>query len=228
MKVVVVVTLFVLFALGCAASTAPQQLGSSVNKASPPTRTVRGRALISTQLPAILIEFAKPFQYVGGHSFILYGVADAEQHFFVDADKEGRVKRMYWVQFEGYLPSNTHSYDYKATKTVNLGGFDFIADAYARNIKANPGRADSDGSKAREFLTGKGYRLGSDELLSQRLVHLVDEAKRNELMIIYVEDLSPMNLTAADLGPGGKAADQWDVISAALLERATKNMKITR
>jgi hypothetical protein len=138
MKFVLVVTLFVLFSLGCAASTAPQQLGSSATKASPPTRTVRGRALISTQLPAILIEFAKPFQYAGGHSFILYGVADAEQHFFVDADKEGRVKRMYWVQFEGYLPSNTHSYDYKATKTVNLGGFDFIADAYARNIKASP------------------------------------------------------------------------------------------
>ena len=227
MKVVVVVTLFVLFALGCAAATAPQQLGSSA-KASPPSRTVRGRALISTQLPAILIEFPKPFQYVGGHSFILYGVADAEQHFFVDADKDGRVKRMYWVQFEGYLPSNTHSYDYKATKTVNLGGFDFIADAYARNLKENPGRADSDGSKAREFLVGKGYRLGSDEVLSQRLVHLVDDAKRNELMIIYVEDLSPMNLTAADLGKGGKAADQWNEISAALLERATKNMKITR
>jgi hypothetical protein len=47
-------------------------------------------------------------------------------------------------------------------------------------------------------------------------------------MIIYVEDLSPMNLTAADFGPGGKAADQWNEISKALLERATKNMKITR
>ena len=156
-------------------------------------------------------------------SFILYDVANAEQHFFVDADKDGRIKRMYWVQFEGYLPSNTHSYDYKATKTVKIGGLDFIADATARNIKANPGRPDSDGNRARAFLTTKGYRLGSDEVMTQRLVHLIDEAKRNELMIIYLEDLGPMKLTATDVTPGGKAAGQWEAISTGLLERATNN-----
>ena len=48
--------------------------------------------------------------------------------------------------------------------------------------------------------------MASDDVLSQRLVHLVDEAKRNELMIIYMEDLSGMGLTASDLGEGGRAA----------------------
>ena len=198
-------------------------------EASPPqTRSVKDRTLTSTQLPAVQLEFSKPFKYVGGHSFILYEVANAEQHFFVDADKDGAIKRMYWIQFEGYLPSNTHTYDYKSTKTVNLGGLEFIADAYARNIKANPGRPDSDGNRARAFLAGKGYRLGSDEVMSQRLVNLVDEAKRNELMIIYLEDLSPLKLTAADVAKGGKAASQWPEISKDLLERATKNMKLSR
>ncbi len=84
-----------------------------------------------------LLEFDKGFTYVGGQDFILYDVARAEQHFFVDADKQGRIKRMYWVQFEGYLPSNTNAYRYKINKSVNIGGLDFIADAYARNIKAN-------------------------------------------------------------------------------------------
>ena len=135
---------------------------------------------------------------------------------------------MYWVQFEGYLPSNTHTYDYKSPKKVNIGGLDFFADAYARNIKANPGRADSDGARARAFLASKGYHLGSDDVMTQRLVYLVDEAKRNELMIIYLEDLSEMKLNAADLGKGGRAADQWDAISKGLLERATKNMKLSR
>jgi hypothetical protein len=192
------------------------------------TRPVRGQILISTQLPSVSLEFAKPFKYVGGHSFVLYEVANAEQHFFVDADKDGRIKRMYWVQFEGYLPSNTHVYDYQATNVVNIGGLDFIADASARNIKANPGRPDSDGNRARAFLTSKGYRLGSDEVMMQRLVHLADKEKRNELMIIYLEDLSTKKLTAADLGAGGKAADEWKDISRGLLERATKNLKLTR
>ena len=193
-----------------------------------PSRTVNGQTLTSTKLPAVRLEFDKKFKYAGGHSFVLYDVANAEQHFFVDADKDGLISRMYWIQFEGYLPNNTHSYDYKVRKTVNIGGLDFIADAYARNIKANPGRPDSDGSRARAFLASKGFKLGSDEVMSQRLVHLIDEAKRNELMIIYLEDLTPLKLTAADLAPDGKSAGVWEETSSALLERATRNMKLSR
>ncbi len=196
--------------------------------AAKPSRAVKDQILTSTETPAVKIEFDKSFKYAGGHDFILYEVARAEQHFFVDADKDGRVKRMYWVQFEGYLPSNNHAYRYKINKTANIGGLEFIADASARNIKANPGRPDSDGARARAFLESKGYSLASDEVLSQRLVHLVDEAKRNELMIIYMEDLSGTGLTATDLAANGRAAAQWDEISKGLLDRAVKGMKIQR
>ena len=194
----------------------------------PITRTVSGQVLTSKDTPAVRLEFDKAFKYIGAQSFVLYDVANAEQHFFVDADKTGRIKRMYWVQFEGYLDSNNHTYKYPVTKTVNIAGLDFIADAYARNIKANPGRLDSDGSRARAFLQSKGYQIASDEVLSQRLVHLVDERKRSELMIIYLEDLSAMGLTAADLAKDGKAEARWAQISKELLERALKNMEMSR
>ena len=62
----------------------------------------------------------------------------------------------------------------------------------------------------------------------QRLVHLIDEAKRNELMIIYREDLSSMGLTAADLAEGGRDAAKWDEISNGLLDRAVKGVKVLR
>lgn len=222
---------FVAFGLAITSAAACVRPGNTSTESAPgvvQTRTVKDRTLTSTQMPAVRLEFSQPFKYAGGHSFILYEVANAEQHFFVDSDKDGRIKRMYWIQFEGYLPSNTHTYDYKSPKTVNIGGLDFFADAFARNIKANPGRPDSDGSRARAFLASKGYRLGSDEVLSQRLVHLVDDTKRSELMIIYLEDLSLMNMTAADLAKGGRAADQWDAISKELLERATSGLKISK
>jgi hypothetical protein len=184
--------------------------------------------LTSTERPAVRIEFDEAFKYVGGHSFILYDVAHAEQHFFVDADNEGRVKRMYWVQFEGYLPGNTNVYRYEAKETANIGGLEFIADAYARNMRESPGRPDSDGARARAYLKDKGYRMAGDDVLSQRLVHLTDDTKRNELMIIYREDLSSMGLTAADLADGGRAAAKWDEISGGLLDRAVKGMKVLR
>ena len=189
---------------------------------------VAGQVLTSNGRPSVRLKFDKVFKYAGTQSFILYDVANAEQHFFVDADKMGRIKRLYWIQFESYLASNNNTYKYPVTKSVNIAGLDFIADAYARNIKANLGRPDSDGNRARTFLESKGYRMASDEVLSQRLVHLVDERKRSELMIIYLEDLSAMGLAAADIAEGGKAFTQWNQMSTQLLERALKNMEVSR
>ncbi|MGA9773618.1 MAG: hypothetical protein WBV94_31600 [Blastocatellia bacterium] len=191
-------------------------------------RRVKGKVLTSTEMPAVRLEFDKGFTYVGSQNFILYDVARAEQHFFVDADKQKRIKRMYWVQFEGYLPGNTHTYRYKVNKSVNIGGLEFIADSYSRNIKTSSGRPDSDGNRARAFLESKGYHMASDEILSQRFVYMADEAKRNELMIIYMEDLSGTGLTAADLASNGSAASRWNEVSAGLLDRAMKGMKVVR
>jgi hypothetical protein len=47
-------------------------------------------------------------------------------------------------------------------------------------------------------------------------------------MIIYLEDLSAMGLTAADVAEGGKAFARWNQISKELLERALKNMEVSR
>ena len=104
------------------AQSAPSPSGQkATDVASRQARSVKGQFLTSPEMPAVRMEFDKGFKYVGSHSFILYDVAHAEQHFFIDADKERRVRRMYWVQFEGYLPSNTHTYRYKVNKTANIG-----------------------------------------------------------------------------------------------------------
>ena len=190
-------------------------------------RTVKGQVLTSTEMPAIRLKFDDKFKYAGGQSFILYDVARAEQHFFVDSDKDGRVKRLYWVQFEGYLSSNNHTYNYQANNVTKIGTLDFIADAFARKIIAGQSRPNSDGSRAQSFLESKGYRLEGTDAMLQRLVHLVDESKRNELMIIYVENLDGTGITAADLAPNGSAAARWEEMRKGLLERATKGVKIS-
>ena len=194
----------------------------------PITRTVSGQVLTSKDTPAVRLEFDKAFKYAGSQTFLLYNVAVAEQHFFVDADKDDHMKRFFWIQFEGYLPANTHTYDYKSPRIVNAGGFDFFADVYARSLKGDLGRPDSDGNRARAFLSSKGLQMIGTEILSQRLVHLVDATKRNELMIIYIEDLSDTGLTAADLSEGGAARARWPEISQGLLDRALRNMKLSK
>lgn len=189
-------------------------------------RTAKGGTLSSPQLPKAKLKFKKPFKYVGGHTFILYDVARAEQHFYVDADKDGNVSRLYWIQYEGYLPSNKHAYDYDSPKKVNIGGLDFFADSYARKIVPGEGRPDSDGNRARVFLESKGYKIASDEVMMQRLVNMVTPDNRSELMIIYLEVLTPTGFTSADLNKNGKAENKWPDISAGLLDRAQTNFEI--
>ena len=218
-----------------AGASQPGGTTAAAAQASPLKRKVSGLTLTSDEKPRVRITFDKGLKYVGGQSFILYDVADAEQHFFVDADAQGRVRRLYWVQFEGYLPSNTHKYNYKSPKTANIGGLDFFADSQARQIPApdpaapqKPANKISDGEHARSFLASKGLRLASGEALWQRLVHMTDASNRSELMIIYLEDLEGTGLTAADLNEGGKAAARWESVSKELLERAQKGMTISR
>jgi hypothetical protein len=64
--------------------------------------------------------------------------------------------------------------------------------------------------------------------MSVRLVHLLDEQKRKELMIIYSEDVAPTGLTAAELHEGGKAYDQWPAIEKNLVDRAEKTIAIEK
>ncbi|HYN84236.1 MAG TPA: hypothetical protein VER32_03220 [Pyrinomonadaceae bacterium] len=216
------------FAVAAAAEQSNPPQPKEASAASAAVRTVKGRVLTSSGVPPAQIKFDDDFKYIGSQDFILYDVARAEQHFFVDAGPDGRIRRLYWVQFEGYLPSNTHTYDYKSTQTVRVGPFDFYADSHPVPLKAASGRPDSDGARARAFLESKGLRVAGDDILLQRLVHLVDEKRRDELLIIYIEDLSAAGLTAADLAPGGRAAERWPRMSQELLRRALGGIKISR
>jgi hypothetical protein len=163
------------------------------------TRRVKGQILTSASLPPIRIRFGKAFKYVGSQQFILYDRAQVEQHFFVDADKQQRIKRMYMVQFEGYLPNISGSYNYPVTKTVSLAGQSYIVDAEViPNVPAAIKQdAQSDVARAASFWEGKGYRIG-DGIVFQRFVRLVDEGKRSEFILLYVEDLSGAGVDAAE------------------------------
>ena len=163
-----------------------------------PTRRVKGQILTSASRPPIRIRFGKAFKYVGSQQFVLYDRAQVEQHFFVDADRQQRIKRMYMVQFEGYLPGISGSYNYPVTKPVSLGGQSYIADAeivqhVAAAIKQD---AQSDVARAASFLESKGHHIG-EGIVFQRFVRLVDEAKRNEFILLYVEDLRGAGLDGA-------------------------------
>jgi hypothetical protein len=185
---------------------------------SAPERKVAGSAVFSTHDP-VKIHLPESAKYVGADRWILYGIADCELHTFVEADAQKSVQRLYWVQFEGYVPSKpelAHTYD--SPRHTTIGGLDFYVDTWPR-ADGEPTKPGSDREHMEALIRSKGYKMPAG-MMYVRLVHLLDAKKRKELMIIYGEDLAPTGFTARDLAQGGKARAQWPALENGLIERA--------
>jgi len=194
-------------------------------QATRPERKVEGNVITSERDPRVRIHLPNSAQYVGADRWVLYHMADCELHAFVDADPRKNVQRLYWVQFEGYLPTKPdlkHTYD--SPRHANLGGMDFYVDTWVRTRDAEmqPG---SDLEHILALIRTRGYHMPAG-MMNVRLVHLLDEQKREELMIIYGENVRESGLTAVELQPGGKRHGQWPSIEKGLLERAEKSVTI--
>ena len=192
---------------------------------TPERRIESNNVIISNRDPKVRIALPKSVQYVGADRWGLYDIADCELHAFVEADSQQSVQRLYWIQFEGYLPSKPElKHQYGSPWHTTIGGLDFYVDT-STSVRDEKTTAGSDAEHIRALLQGKGYRMPAATMYA-RLVHLLDEQKRKELMIIYAEDLSPTGFTAADVQKDGKAYKQWAAIEKGLLERAKNKIKI--
>ena len=183
--------------------------GGLVAQIMRPEREVEGNVITSERDPHVRIHLPNSAQYVGADRWVLYGMADCELHAFVDADPQKNVQRLYWVQFEGYLPTKPelkHKYD--SPRHVDIGGMDFYVDTWVRTKDAEM-RPGSDVEHIVALIRARGYHM-PDGMMYVRLVHLLDEQKRKELMIIYGED----------------AHGRWPTIEKGLLERAEKSVAI--
>jgi len=217
--------------LGVAATTAVyiigqrhQSVAAAMANPSAPERVVKGNTLTSEHDPKITLTIKPPAEYVGADRWVLYGVADCEIQIFVEADKDKKVSRLYWIQFEGYLPEIAQAaYDYDSPTRVAIGGREFIVDGWFYATNAPYRRPDSDRERVMNLLKAKGYTLPA-EMMTRRMVHLPTPDKRRELMIIYAEDLAPTGYTVADLKKGGKGEAEWPRLEKEMLQRATERI----
>jgi hypothetical protein len=190
-----------------------------------PERKVEGTTVVSSRDPNVRVQFPPSAQYIGADRWNLYEIADCELHVFVDADARKNVQRLYWVQFESYLPSKpdlAHTYD--SPRHTAIGGLDFYVDTWVRSSGEGT-RQGSDRQHVEQLLKSKGFQMPSG-MTYIRLVHLLDQQKRKELMIIYGEDLAPTGFSAADLSKGGKASNKWRAVEQDVLKRAQEEITI--
>ena len=196
--------------------------------ASEPARNVSGHTVFSSQDPRVRIRLPDNSRYVGTDRFKLsnpeFPDFDACQLFvFADGDKNGSLREVYWVQFEQYLPKypDLH-YTYDSPRHITIGGLDFFVDIEVSDGTRTP-KPGSDGEHFYNLLAAHGYKRAP--MMFVRLVHLPDDAKRKELMIIAGKDL-PAGLTAASVKEGGSAYAQWPAMQDELVAWAAHNIVI--
>jgi hypothetical protein len=169
-----------------------------------PTRGVENNLLVSDDLPAIKLKVDDSLRYVGRLQFELYGLADADIFVFAEADEDRTLKRWLVVQFEGFLDSNSHTYNYAMIDRVTLGSHEYMTDAFTANMRQlrEEMPADSDGARVVWLLEEHGY-VRPQEAIWVRLVRTLGDDRRKELLFIYTEDLARLGLTAEQVSPDG-------------------------
>lgn len=188
----------------------------------PAQRVVERNVVVSDTLPAARISLDSALRYLGTQAITLGSGTRAEQHFWVDA-ADRRVRRFYWLQFEG-KPSGGRPYDYGRDSLVVHDG---IPLRVAFRFYPPSGLSDppgSDGERARQRVEAEGFTFGPD-LARVRLVWLLGDPPLDELMVIYVEDLASHDLTVAELDAD---PERWRTFREGLLARALAGMRIDR
>ena len=197
-----------------------------------PAARVEGSSIIHPR-ESITVRLPSAAVYLGSERFELYGVADAEVHIFAEPGADIRMRRLWWVQFESYLPGNDHRYNYAdGNRKIDLGGTAtwMIAGPRSTTGHMRPGLD-------REHVFGILKRAGiaiPAEVMNVRLVQLLDDPQgtgkgaRRELMVIYSEDLSLTGKTLAGLTSDGQPNPAWAAIEPGLIQRARESVSIER
>ena len=208
--------------------------GTSVAAAeavAPPASTVRGHSVTHPQAQ-LTVRVPTTATYVGSDRFDLYGVADAEIQVFVEADKNKRLTKLYWIQFESYWPSKPElTHDYTGDRREQHWGATTWVSGGPGSTTESP-RPGSDTEHVRAILKRAGYSQPA-EVMNVRMVQLLDDPNgtghgRDELMFIYAEDLAPTGSTLAELTTDSKPNAKWTPIEQALIKRATNSFTIER
>ncbi len=194
-----------------------------------PHRFVRDTTLVSTDLPAVRIQVAAEFRYAGCVSFNLWEVAAGERYIFVEA-ADLLIRRLFILQFEGFLPGNSKTYNYRFDDPLLLGGQRFKHGAYAFSNAAiarqSPG---SEAPLTAAFLREQGYTF-ADEWMMSRFVTVPDAARRHELILFYMEMAPASGHTLAEFyeGKGEEAVETplWRQIGAGLTARSLQNFTV--
>jgi hypothetical protein len=180
---------------------------------APPHRQVE-QLVTSTDLPKIAVRVDEALAFVGRvDGTAMDGRARTEQFFFAEA-REGRVRRMVVVHFEGAIPGADLHFRYPRLRMETLGGDEYLHQSFPVedwDLFASP--------KVAGLFASRKIELPSRWLVD-RYVRAVDPDLRHELILFYLEPAGDLPAPVEDLGLAGKSRSLWELIDRELALRA--------
>ncbi len=188
-------------------------------------RYVQDGVLVSLEEPSLAMRVDEAFEYLGRHPIRIGDVAAGERFVFIDEDS-GAGHRFLIVQIEGFLPGVDNYYRYDLSSSPVVVGYPFRSNGFAfdmkQEISANPTK---EVASTHKFLRSKGYSA-PDLWMMWRSLTVTDEAKKNEIIIFYIEDADSAGLTLADLYQNGSSTRRWIAIQQELEVRANSSFQL--
>lgn len=179
-----------------------------------------GPVVQSTRWPPASVSVDDAFSHLGADT-IRIGGAEAEIHVFVDAPDDV-VKRLYWIQFEGYPEGGFNRYDYSDLPHADtVDGYTFRSDVRYGAYSETEIRDEHDTHTVVNILRGSGLDVPAP-MMRVRMA-TVDETRKNELLVIYMEGLEHAGVTIEELDSD---AARWRDVATRLRQRAIDGLHL--
>lgn len=204
-------------------------------------RFVKDNILTSKLLPELEIEIAKEFDYVGTFEFEIIAnsdeypedlqgkaVAAGDRYVFASADEDKKVRKLFILQFEGFLPDNDFIYNYNFSQAETIGENKYRHNTWFYDSKKlaeeNP---NNEGARTRMFLENKGYQL-EDQFMMSRFVGLASEDRKHEIILFYIEMLKNSTGLSLEAYENSINPEEADSIRNTFISRSRNSFKIIK
>ncbi len=181
--------------------------------------------LVSLEEPSLAIAVEDSFTFVGRHPITIRDVGAGERFVFVDAEHES-IRRLFIVQFEGFLPGVDDFFWYDLSGSPVVANYPFRSNGYAfdiaESIAANP---TGESAATQAFLGSNAYSV-PDQWMMWRSLTVADKARKREVILFYVEDVESSGLTLTDLYTDDSATQAWINTQRNLEVRANNSFQL--
>lgn len=180
----------------------------------PPHSSVKEN-VFTDDLAKITVTLDPKFQYLGSFPFDIQGIAGGYRYLWGEFDHDKHLRRTFVIQAEGYYPGSSHSYHYPSPNPVILGGdtYGHVVFIYDNDEVARE-RPGNEADLTAHFMRDHGYGWDS-QLIMSRFARIVDEAKKNEIIFFYFDNLANYTTkSVADFPEEPKTAEQKAILEA--------------